>query len=260
MATAWAAAGLTLTLMNRRPMVVRSAMKIATAAATAAIQIVLGMPRVRVMAKAASAGGAPLGTPSDTISATPNSTALTPMVVTRAGTRKRVMNSPLTSPAANPIPTATAIHAASSARDAPADGSLVTITAAKDMIPATEISRPRCWITRCWPMAAIARMATKGNSDRKALADTVLGAMTAPTAISSTVASTAGPASDPNTTPRSRPAQPLLRTVAASVSVRGRVILEGSVGWWRRRYGTGILYRQESAHLQPVRSRWAPEV
>jgi hypothetical protein len=103
MATAWAAAGLTLTATKRRPIVVRSTTKIASAATTSAIQIVFGTPMVRLRAKRASSGGAALGTLPETSRVMPKSTALTPIVVTSGGTRSSVMAAPLTAPDARPM-------------------------------------------------------------------------------------------------------------------------------------------------------------
>ncbi|HWG44648.1 MAG TPA: hypothetical protein VN688_17860, partial [Gemmataceae bacterium] len=67
-------------------------------------------------------------------------------------------------------------------------GSAETMTAANDMMPATYRSSPRCWITRCWPIDATARIAKNGSIDCIALTETVLGAAIPPPARSTTAA------------------------------------------------------------------------
>ena len=100
---ACAAFGLTLVAINLRPMLVRSMINKVIAATSTANQIEFGIPKVNPMMNWANCGAAWLGTLPETISVMPKMTELTPIVVTRDGTLRRVMMMPFTPPAANPM-------------------------------------------------------------------------------------------------------------------------------------------------------------
>ena len=82
-----------------------------------------------------------------------------PIVVTSGGTCKNVTISPVTAPIAAPTASDATIQKITVPGSVLPSGSLVTTTAQNDMMPAVERSRPRCWITRCWPIDGMARMA-----------------------------------------------------------------------------------------------------
>ena len=77
-------------------------------------------------------------------------------VATKGVTLKRVIAMPQIVPDTSPAPMAAAIQGISAA-SAPA-GNFVTRTAASEMTPATLRSRPPCWMTNVWPIAAMARI------------------------------------------------------------------------------------------------------
>jgi hypothetical protein len=59
------------------------------------------------------------------------------------------------------------------------------------MIPAVDRSSPRCWITKCCPIEATARIAKYGKVDRIAAEEIVLGAAMPPTTTKTAVATKA---------------------------------------------------------------------
>ena len=118
----------------------------------------------------------------------PSISEFMPMVVTSELTRSSATRAPLTAPTPSPIASASATKARVSGTPASELGSAETMTAANDMMPATDRSSPRCWITRCWPIDATARIAKNGSIDCSALTETVLGAAIPPPASSTTAA------------------------------------------------------------------------
>ena len=68
-------------------------------------------------------------------------------------------------------------------------GYFVTMIVVSVIIPGTDRSRPRCWITSVWPIDAIARMAANGSIERSALLLTLPVASSGLTAKRSAVAS-----------------------------------------------------------------------
>jgi hypothetical protein len=96
---------------------------------------------------------------------------LTARVATSGVTWKRVIAMPQMRPEIMPEPIATTAHWKRSALS-PA-GNLVTKTAASEMTPGTVRSRPPCWITSVWPIAAIARMDANESTLSSELAETL---------------------------------------------------------------------------------------
>ena len=68
-------------------------------------------------------------------------------------------------------------------------GYFVTMIVVSVIIPGTDRSRPRCWITSVWPIAAIARIAANGSIERSAVLLTLPVASSGLTAKRSAVAS-----------------------------------------------------------------------
>ncbi len=125
-------------------------------------------------------GGAVCGEPLEMTRVNAISTALTPMVATSAGTRSNATMIPLTTPEPTPIKSASRTHPVVCHAEACGDGNTVTITAASEMAPPTDRSKPRCWMMTCWPIEASARIAMNGNMDKNASAWTLVGARIPP--------------------------------------------------------------------------------
>ena len=106
--------------------------------------------------------------------------ALTPIVVTSGGTCSSVTINPVIAPISAPVASAAKIQKMTTPVSVLLSGSLVTTTAQNDMTPAVERSSPRCWMTRCWPIDATARMAKYGSVERIAAVEIVLGAAIPP--------------------------------------------------------------------------------
>ncbi len=75
----------------------------------------------------------------------PMKRALAPSVATNGVIRRRVTARPLSRPPAKPTPSTTASASGSWAESPP--GTVTTSTAPSEKRPATERSRPPCWIT-----------------------------------------------------------------------------------------------------------------
>jgi hypothetical protein len=119
-------------------------------------------------------------------STTPVSNALTPRVATSGVIPSCVIASPLTRPETMHA-TATRPSAVGSFDSLPL-GYLVTMIVASVIIPATERSSPRCWMTSVWPIAAIARIAANGSVESRALRLSLPGASSGLTRNSNAVA------------------------------------------------------------------------
>ena len=111
---------------------------------------------------------------------------MTPSVATSGVTPSQVIAMPLTRPEATQART-TSPSAPHSRLSLPF-GNLVTMIVVRVIIPATERSRPRCWTTSVWPIAAVARIAANGSVERSALPLTLPEASSGLTAKSSAVA------------------------------------------------------------------------
>ncbi len=135
-----------------------------------------------------SGGGACCENPLVTYMVIPSISEFMPMVVTSELTRSSATNAPFTAPTPSPIASASATKARVSGAPASELGNAETLTAENDMMPATDRSSPRCWITRCWPIEATARTAKNGNINWRALTETVLGATRPPTRMRTAVA------------------------------------------------------------------------
>ncbi len=145
------------------------------------------MPNVLSSEKSASPGGAAeVEAPLVIWKITPCNSALTPSVATSGVIEKYVMAMPLTSPEAMQASRITPI--AFQSRSSCPSGIRVTRIDDSVIIPGTERSRPRCWMTSVWPMPAIARMAANGSIESKALRLTLPLASSGLTANSTAVA------------------------------------------------------------------------
>src|SRR3954470_891758 len=184
---ACAAAGLAPTATKRRPTIVARIVPATSRIATTAMITTFGMPSVFSRAKRARAGGAAaVEAPLVIWKTTPCSSALTPSVATSGVILNHVTATPLISPEATQ---ASRIRAkASGRRSSWPFGTLVTMIVVNVIIPGTERSSPRCWITSVWPMPAIARMAANGSMESRALWLTLPGASRGLTANSTAVA------------------------------------------------------------------------
>src|SRR3954470_15773790 len=102
-----------------------------------------------------------------TWSTVPTSTAFIPSVATSEVIPRRVTSRPLSSPAARPTPSTTTRPRASLPGSPP--GTTVTSTTPSEKVPGTDRSRPPCWMTSVWPMAAVTRALTSPGDDEKPL-------------------------------------------------------------------------------------------
>src|SRR3954468_3145567 len=126
-----------------------------------------------------------------TWSTVPTSTAFIPSVATSEVIPRRVTSRPLSSPAARPTPSTTTRPRASLPGSPP--GTTVTSTTPSEKVPGTDRSRPPCWMTRVWPMAAMARIPAKGSIACSALLESEPCATIGLTAKSRIVAVQIGP-------------------------------------------------------------------
>ena len=145
------------------------------------------MPTVFAIAKSANPGAADdVEAPFVICRTTPVRSAFTPSVATSGVTPSQVIAMPLTRPDATQA--RTTIPSAPHSRLSLPFGNLVTMIVVRVIIPATERSRPRCWTTSVWPIAAVARIAANGSVERSALPPTLPEASSGLTAKSSAVA------------------------------------------------------------------------
>ncbi len=128
---------------------------------TIAMISVLGMPRVLASANFVRTAGAVDGVPLARKKTVPSKSAFMPRVATSGANRNTVTMNPLIRPTM-PGPTTPRITASQTGQPSPC-GSALERTAPRAIIPGTDRSRPRCWITRVWPAAAMARTDANGS-------------------------------------------------------------------------------------------------
>ena len=103
MATATAAPGLTLEAMKRRPIAVRARTKATPAVNSTMTKTVSGTPKTRARPNALSGGGTCWAKLPETNWVAPSISEFTPMVVTSAGTPRKVTSTPLKAPTTSPM-------------------------------------------------------------------------------------------------------------------------------------------------------------
>ena len=144
------------------------------------------MPSTVWCEKAVRAGGADIGLPPEIVRTAPSRMALVASVATMGMMFTRATSTPFSAPMAS---ARSRVAGAATSMEPVMKPIFASSSPAIDIVPAIDMSSPRCWITMVWPTATMARMAAKGSIEAIAAGRTVPGATTALTAKSAAVPS-----------------------------------------------------------------------